>query len=56
LPVLVLTRRRSEPDFTADDVAVVNPDSLAAHVRNVGGHMLLDERDRIKVTRAFRSA
>lgn len=55
-PILVMTRRRAEVDYTAEGVMVVNPDQLAAQIRSLGERELLDERARVKLTRAFRTA
>lgn len=55
-PVLVMTRRKAEPEYTAGGVTVVNPDQLGAHIAGLGARELLDERARVKLTRAFRTA
>jgi len=54
--ILVLIRRRAEEGFTAGGVTVLNAETLADYVRALGGQAVLDERARIQLTRAFRSA
>lgn len=54
--VLVMTRRRAEESYSAEDVAVINPDRLGDELRNLKNQHLLDEAARIKLTRLFRQA
>lgn len=54
--VLVLTRRRTEPEYNAGTTAVLNADQLAEHVRTLSGPVLLDEGSRFKLTRSLRTA
>lgn len=53
--VVLLTRRRAEPEYTGEGVPVLNPDSLGEHVRSIWDRDLLGERTRFQVTRALRS-
>ncbi|HWI53793.1 MAG TPA: hypothetical protein VNT01_16770 [Symbiobacteriaceae bacterium] len=58
LPVsalLVLTRRRSEAEYSEGTTAVMNADRLAEHLRTWSGPVLLDEGARFKLTRRVRS-
>lgn len=52
--VLVLNRRKAEPDNAAGGVTVVNAEGLAAHIRSLWDQNLLDERTRVRLTRALR--
>jgi hypothetical protein len=52
--VLVLTRRRAVPEHSTGDVAVLNPEQLAGHIRSLWGQSRLTEPDRIKLTRMLR--
>ncbi len=59
LPVsafLVMTRRKAEETYSAENVAVINPDRLGEHLRSQVSQPLLDEPARIKLTRILRQA
>lgn len=52
--VVVLTRSRASEAYSAEGVAVLNAESLAAHVRSLGNRNLLDQPARVRLTRLFR--
>lgn len=52
--VVILARRKALPEYTADGVAVLNADQLAAHLRALNERAFLGESERIKVTRLLR--
>lgn len=54
--LLVMTRRRAGGSYSADNVAVINPDQLDESLRSLRNQQLLDEADRIKLTRLLRQA
>lgn len=53
-PIVVLTRRKALADYSAEGVTVVNADQLAAAVRAEWGQVLLDDKDRVQLTRLLR--
>jgi hypothetical protein len=53
--VVVLNRRKAEPAYAADGISVVNAGELAGHIRRLWGDEPLDERARVKLTRALRA-
>lgn len=54
--VMVMTRRRAEPDAPLGGVTVLNTEHLADHIRTLSSQELLDDRARVQLTRTFRSA
>lgn len=54
--VLLLTRRRSEAEYSADGVTVLNPPLLAEYVGAMGAAgLVLAQRERFNLTRKLRS-
>jgi hypothetical protein len=54
MPVVLLTRRKVEPEYGNDQVAVLNPDQLAEHLRSGDQPALYDQPTRFRLTRLFR--
>lgn len=56
VPVVLLSRRKTVPEYTSDQVVVLNPDQLAAYLRAGEQPGILDQPDRFKLTRLLREA
>ncbi|MDB4895540.1 MAG: hypothetical protein JWN15_1802 [Firmicutes bacterium] len=54
--VLVLIRRRALPEHTTADVAVLNPEQLADHIRSLWEQSRLSQSDRFNLTRILRGS
>jgi hypothetical protein len=54
-PVLVLTRRRAQPEYTQDGVKVLNPEDLATFIRTTWAEERLDQPARFHLTRLLRA-
>lgn len=51
-PLVVLTRRKTNEEYSAESIPVYNPEQVAEHIRSLGEH--LDEPARNKLTRLLR--
>jgi hypothetical protein len=53
-PLVVLTRRKTLAEYTADDVPVLNPEEAGEHVRSLMQLGVLDHSARVELTRVLR--
>lgn len=55
-PLVLLSRRKALPEYSADGVTVVNADQLVEHLRSGQGATLVDQPTRFRLTRFFRES
>lgn len=53
-PLVLLSRRKAQPEYSADGIVVLNADQLGDHLRFGGESVLFDQPTRFKLTRLFR--
>jgi hypothetical protein len=53
-PLVLLSRRKAQPDYSEGQVVVLNPDQLADHLRSGGQPALFDQPARFRLTRLIR--